>query len=198
MIAIEISSYGSPDVLRPVERPKPVPAAGDVLIEIEAAGVSRADVLQRQGKYPPPAGASDIPGLDAAGRIVAVGAGAGEWQVGDRVCALLTGGGYAEFCVVPAVQVLPIPDGWTAVEAATLPENLFTVYDNLITRASLKEGETVLIHGGTSGIGSMAVMLARAIGAVPYATAGSDEKSITRRRISSAPCNASLQSAASM
>jgi putative NAD(P)H quinone oxidoreductase, PIG3 family len=176
MIAIEISTYGSPDVLRPVERPKPVPAAGDVLIEIEAAGVSRADVLQRQGKYPPPAGASDIPGLDAAGRIVAVGAGAGEWQVGDRVCALLTGGGYAEFCVVPAVQVLPIPDGWTAVEAATLPENLFTVYDNLITRASLKEGETVLIHGGTSGIGSMAVMLARAIGAVPYATAGSDEK----------------------
>jgi NADPH:quinone reductase len=176
MIAREISTYGPPDVLRPVERPKPVPAAGDVLIEIEAAGVSRADVLQRQGKYPPPAGASDIPGLDAAGRIVAVGAGAGEWQVGDRVCALLTGGGYAEFCVVPAVQVLPIPDGWTAVEAATLPENLFTVYDNLITRASLKEGETVLIHGGTSGIGSMAVMLARAIGAVPYATAGSDEK----------------------
>ena len=176
MTAIEISSYGSPDVLRPVERPKPVPAAGDVLIEIEAAGVSRADVLQRQGKYPPPAGASDIPGLDAAGRIVAVGAGAGEWHVGDRVCALLTGGGYAEFCVVPAVQVLPIPDGWTAVEAATLPENLFTVYDNLITRASLKEGETVLIHGGTSGIGSTALMLARAIGAIPYATAGSDEK----------------------
>lgn len=176
MIAIEISTYGSPDVLKPVERPKPAPAAGDVLIEIEASGVSRADVLQRQGKYPPPAGAPDIPGLDVAGRIVAVGAGAGEWRVGDRVCALLTGGGYAEFCVAPAVQVLPIPEGWAAVEAAALPENLFTVYDNLITRAGLKEGETVLIHGGTSGIGSMAVMLARAIGAIPYATAGSDEK----------------------
>jgi putative PIG3 family NAD(P)H quinone oxidoreductase len=176
MMAIEISAYGSPDVLRRVERPKPAPAAGEVLIEIEAAGVSRADVFQRQGKYPPPAGASDIPGLDVAGRIAAVGAGAGEWRVGDRVCALLTGGGYAEFCVAPAVQVLPMPQGWTAVEAATLPENLFTVYDNLITRARLQSGEIVLIHGGTSGIGSTAIMLARAIGATPYATAGSNEK----------------------
>lgn len=176
MIAIEISVYGPPDVLRPVERPNPVPGAGEVLIEVEAAGVSRADVLQRQGKYPPPPGASDIPGLDVAGSIAAVGAGAGDWRVGDRVCALLTGGGYAEFCTVPSVQVLPIPEGWTAVEAATLPENLFTVYDNLITRARLKEGDLVLIHGGTSGIGSTAIMLARAIGAIPYATAGSDEK----------------------
>jgi putative PIG3 family NAD(P)H quinone oxidoreductase len=176
MIAIEISTYGSPDVLRPVERPKPTAAAGEVLIEVEASGVSRADVFQRKGKYPPPAGASDIPGLDVAGVIAAVGSGVGEWQVGDRVCALLTGGGYAESCVAQAVQVLPIPEGWTAVEAATLPENLFTVYDNLITRARLQEAETVLIHGGTSGIGSTAIMLARAIGAIPYATAGSDEK----------------------
>jgi putative PIG3 family NAD(P)H quinone oxidoreductase len=114
--------------------------------------------------------------LDVAGVIAAVGAGAGEWQVGDRVCAILAGGGYAEFCVAPAVQVLPIPPGWTAVEAATLPENLFTVYDNLITRARLQKAETVLIHGGSSGIGSTAIMLARAIGAIPYATAGSDEK----------------------
>jgi putative PIG3 family NAD(P)H quinone oxidoreductase len=176
MMAIEISAYGSPDVLKPVERPRPIPSEGEVLIEIEAAGVSRADVFQRQGKYPPPAGASDIPGLDVAGKIVATGPGAGEWQAGDRVCALLTGGGYAEFCVAPAVQVLPIPHGWSAIEAATLPENLFTVYDNLITRARLQEGETVLIHGGTSGIGSTAIMLACAIGAIPYATAGSDEK----------------------
>src|SRR6185312_9390745 len=123
-----------------------------------------------------PAGASDIPGLDVAGKIVATGPGAGEWQAGDRVCALLTGGGYAEFCVAPAVQVLPIPGGWSAIEAATLPENLFTVYDNLVTRASLRGGETVLIHGGSSGIGSMAIMLARAIGAIPIATAGTREK----------------------
>ena len=167
MLAIEISSYGEPDVLKLVERPKPEPRAGEILIKVDAAGVARADILQRQGKYPPPPGASDIPGLDAAGT---------NDSTGERVCAILSGGGYAEYCAVPAEQVLPIPAGWSAVEAATLPENLFTVYDNLVTRGNLKNGETVLIHGGASGIGSMAIMLARALGATPIATAGTDEK----------------------
>ncbi|MBV9156805.1 MAG: NAD(P)H-quinone oxidoreductase, partial [Acidobacteriaceae bacterium] len=156
--------------------PKPVPKENEVLIRVDAAGVARADALQRQGKYPPPPGASDIPGLDVAGRIDSVGNGVNRWRSGDEVCAILTGGGYAEFCAAPAVQVLPIPAGWSAVEAATLPENLFTVYDNLISRAGLKSGETVLIHGGTSGIGSTAIMLSRAWGAIPIATAGTAEK----------------------
>jgi putative PIG3 family NAD(P)H quinone oxidoreductase len=176
MLAIEISSYGPPDVLRLVERPKPEPLADELIIKIEAAGVSRADVLQCQGKYPPPPGASDIPGLDAAGTIDSVGANVSGWKEGERVCAILSGGAYAEYCAVPAVQILPIPDGWSAIEAATLPENLFTVYDNLVTRGGLRQGETVLIHGGTSGIGSMAIMLARALGAIPIATAGTNEK----------------------
>jgi putative PIG3 family NAD(P)H quinone oxidoreductase len=167
MIAIEISSFGGPEVLQAVERPKPEPAAGEVLIRVEAAGVAHADLMQRQGKYPPPPGASDIPGLDVAGVIE---------STGERVCAIITGGGYAEYCLAPAEQVLPIPNGWTAVEAATLPENLFTVYDNLITRAALRSGETVLIHGGTSGIGSMAIMLSRAWRATAIATAGTQEK----------------------
>jgi NADPH:quinone reductase len=176
MFAIEISSHGPPDVLRLIERPKPEPQPDEIVIQIEAAGVSRADIMQRQGKYPPPPGASDILGLDAAGTIHSLGANVHGWKEGDRVCAILSGGGYAEYCVVPAVQVLPIPAGWSAIEAATLPENLFTVYDNLVTRGNLAEGETVLIHGGTSGIGSMAIMLARALGAIPIATAGTPEK----------------------
>jgi NADPH:quinone reductase len=176
MIAIGISSFGGPDVLKAVERPKPVPKDDEVVIRVEAAGVARADVVQRQGKYPPPPGASDIPGLDVAGVIDSVGRGCQNWKPGDRVCAILTGGGYAEFCAAPAVQVLPIPEGWTSIEAATLPENMFTVYDNLITRAKLSRGETVLIHGGTSGIGSTAIMLSRAWDAIPIATAGSAKK----------------------
>jgi len=176
MLAIEIPSPGPSNVLRLVERPKPEPRADELIIEIEAAGVGRPDLLQRQGKYPPPPGASDILGLDAAGTVHSLGADVDNWKKGDRVCAILSGGGYAEYCAVPAVQVLPIPGGWSAIEAATLPENLFTVYDNLVTRASLREGETVLIHGGSSGIGSMAIMLARAIGAIPIATAGTREK----------------------
>ncbi len=176
MIAIEISSFGPPDVLKPVERAKPVAGNGEVVIRVEAAGIARADTLQRQGKYPPPPGASDIPGLDVAGTIDSLGPGVEGWRPGDRVCAILTGGGYAEFCAAPAVQVLPIPEGWTTIEAATLPENMFTVYDNLITRAGLVRGETVLIHGGTSGIGSTAIMLSRAWGAIPIATAGSQKK----------------------
>ncbi len=176
MIAIEISSFGPPDVLKPVERPKPLPGSGEVLIRVEAAGVARADILQREGKYPPPRGASDIPGLDVAGVVEATGEGVTGLKPGDRVCAILTGGGYAEFCTAPSSQVLPIPESWSAAEAATLPENLFTVYDNLVTRPGLKSNDHVLIHGGASGIGSMAIMVARAWGAVPIATAGSPEK----------------------
>ena len=176
MLAIEISTFGPPDVLKAVDRPTPVPKDDEVLIRVEAAGVARADLLQRQGKYPPPPGASDIPGLDVAGVLESVGASVQNWKPGDKICAILSGGGYAEFCVVPAVQVVPIPENWTADEAATLPENLFTVYDNLITRAGLRPGEQVLIHGGSSGIGTMAIMLSRAIGAKPIVTAGSQEK----------------------
>lgn len=176
MIAIEISSFGAPEVLQPVERPKPEAAAGELVIRVQAAGVSRADIMQRQGKYPPPPGASDIPGLDIAGTVDFVSGGVTAFKRGDAVCAIVSGGGYAEYCAVPSAQVLPVPEGWTAVEAATLPENLFTVFDNLITRAGLKQGETVLVHGGSSGIGTMAIMLARAWGAVVIATAGSAVK----------------------
>jgi NADPH:quinone reductase len=176
MIAIEISSFGEADVLRAVQRPDPEPRPGEILIRVRAAGVARADTMQRQGKYPPPPGASDIPGLDVAGSVERVGDGVSQFKAGDAVCAILSGGGYAELCVAPAEQVLPVPQGWTFTEAATLPENLFTVFDNLVTRAGLTSGESVLIHGGTSGIGSMAIMLARELGAVPFATAGTDQK----------------------
>ena len=176
MIAIEISSFGPPEVLRPADVAKPVAGPGDVVISVKAAGVARADTLQRQGKYPPPPGASEIPGLDVAGQIDSVGPGVTSWKPGDSVCAILSGGGYAEFCAVPAVQVLPLPQGWTFAEAVTLPENLFTVYDNLVTRAGLTSGETALIHGGASGIGSMALMVSRFLRAEAFATAGSDAK----------------------
>jgi len=176
MLAVEISSFGSPEVLKAVERPKPVPKDDEVVIRVEAAGVARADTLQRQGKYPPPPGAPDIPGLDVAGTIDSIGANVSHLQPGDPVCAILTGGGYAEYCVAPAVQALPVPAGWTTIEAGTLPENIFTVYDNLITRAGLTRGEIVLIHGGSSGIGSMAIMLSRAWGAIPIVTAGTASK----------------------
>lgn len=176
MTAIEISSFGGPELLRPAERPAPEPGPGEIVIRVEAAGVARADLYQRRGKYPPPPGASDIPGLDVAGTVSSVGSNVTRWRPGDRVCAILAGGGYAEFCAVPASQVLPIPEGWSAAEAATLPENLFTVYDNLITRAGLRRGEWALIHGGSSGIGSLAIMLSRLWGAIPIATAGSKEK----------------------
>jgi len=146
------------------------------MIAVEAAGVSHADVMQRQGRYPPTPGASEILGLEVAGSIAAVGKGVTQWQLGDGVCALTNGGGYAEYVAVPQGQALPIPPGWTAVEAASLPENAFTVYDNLVTRARLKSEEFVLVHGGTSGIGSMAIMFARALGAIPIATAGTAEK----------------------
>lgn len=168
MRAVEISAPGGPEVLRVVERPTPVPQAGEVLIAVKAAGMSHADVMQRQGKYPPPPGASDIPGLEVAGVIEATG---------ERVCALLTGGGYAEYVAVPREQVLPIPQNWSFIEAATLPENMFTVYDNVFTRAGLRAGESILVHGGSSGIGTTAIMLAKAFGAsFIAATAGTQEK----------------------
>lgn len=176
MRAVVFDSYGSPGVLHVAERPLPSPGPTEILIRVEAAGVSHADIMQRQGKYPPPPGASPILGLDVAGTVAAAGSEAGIFQPGDRVCALVNGGGYAEFCAVPAAQVLPVPENWSAIEAATLPENLFTVYDNVCSRARLKAGEIVLVHGGTSGIGSMAIMLARSLGATPYATAGTNEK----------------------
>jgi NADPH:quinone reductase len=176
MNVVEITRFGSPDVLAIKQREIPTPKDGEVLIQVEASGVSRPDVLQRRGHYPPPPGASDLPGLEVAGAIAASGPGVSEYKVGDRVCALLAGGGYAEYCVAPAGQVLPIPNGWSAQEAATLPENIFTVWENAFRRARLNAGDTILIQGGTSGIGSTAIMLAREFGATVIATAGSDQK----------------------
>jgi putative PIG3 family NAD(P)H quinone oxidoreductase len=175
--AIEITEPGGPEVLKPVTRPMPTPRAGEVLVEVAAAGVNRPDVLQRKGEYPPPPGASDIPGLEIAGRIVAVGLGVHRYRVGDAVCALVTGGGYATHCVAPEPQCLPVPKGFSMVAAAALPETFFTVWHNLFQRGGLKAGESVLIHGGSSGIGTTAIQLARVFGASQiFATAGSPEK----------------------
>jgi NADPH:quinone reductase len=179
MTAIEISTPGKPDVLRPVRRPLPRPAAGEVLIRVAAAGVNRPDCLQRRGLYPPPEGASDLPGLEVSGTIVATAddvATLGTVAVGDRVCALLTGGGYAQYCTAPAVQCLPIPEGLNFTQAAALPETFFTVWTNLFDRGRLTSGETVLIHGGASGIGTTAIQLARAFGSRVFATVGNNEK----------------------
>ena len=175
MTVVEIAGAGGPEVLRAATRPVPQPSNGEVLLRVEAAGVNRPDVMQRLGKYPPPPGASDIPGLEIAGTVVAVGSG-GRWRSGDRVCALVAGGGYAEYCVAPAVQCLPFPEGVNAVSAAAVPETFFTVWTNLFQRGKLHNGERVLIHGGTSGIGTTAIQLAHAFGAVVYATAGSQNK----------------------
>jgi NADPH2:quinone reductase len=179
MNAIEISSYGAPDVLRAVQRPDPVAGAGEVLIRVSAAGVNRPDVLQRKGLYPVPPGASDLPGLEVAGIIVAGDAAAMKqagFQLGERVCALVAGGGYAELCVAPIPQCLPAPKGLSDVEAASLPETFFTVWSNVFDRARLQSGETLLIQGGTSGIGVTAIQMAKAAGAMVIATAGSDDK----------------------
>ncbi|MBV9233984.1 MAG: NAD(P)H-quinone oxidoreductase [Candidatus Eremiobacteraeota bacterium] len=183
MKCVSAEHPGGPDVLRVVETALPEPSPDEVLIAVEAAGVSRADVMQRQGRYPPPPGASPILGLEVAGTIAATGSRVRRWSVGERVCALTNGGGYAEYVAVPDGQVLAAPEGWSAIESATLPENAFTVYDNLIERARLQRGETVLIHGGTSGIGSTAIMFARAVGARAVATAGSDDKCAACRRM---------------
>lgn len=176
MIAIEIRAPGGPEVLVPAERPLPVPATGEVLIKVAAAGVNRPDVFQRLGRYTPPPGASDIPGLEVAGIIEQLGPGVREWRVGDTVCALVTGGGYAEYCVAPAPQCLPVPRGLDLVSAAAIPETYFTVWHNVFERGRLQPNESLLVHGGTSGIGTTAIQLAHALGARVFATAGSDEK----------------------
>jgi NADPH2:quinone reductase len=179
MKAIEISSFGAPEVLRVAEREVPHPGEGEVLIRVRASGVNRPDVLQRKGAYPPPPGASDLPGLEVAGVIEAGDAAAlaeAGLAVGDRVCALVAGGGYAEYCVAPAAQCLPVPEGLDDVQAASLPETFFTVWSNVFDRGRLQAGETLLVQGGTSGIGVTAIQLGKAFGATVYATAGSDAK----------------------
>jgi len=183
MTAIEIAAPGGPEQLRAVQRPLPTPAEGEVLIRVAAAGVNRPDVMQRQGKYPPPPGASDIPGLEIAGEVVALGPGVSEPKPGERVTTLLSGGGYAAYAAAPAALCLPIPGNLSMIEAAALPETFFTVWDNLFTRGGLAEGESVLIHGGTSGIGTTAVQLAAARGARVFATAGSAEKARSCERL---------------
>lgn len=176
MKAVEISKPGGPEVLVSVDRPIPQPKAGEVLIKVSAAGINRPDVFQRKGAYPPPPGASDLPGLEVAGEIVGGDAQAGGFSIGDRVCALLPGGGYAEYCVAHVEQCLPIPAGLSDVEAAGLPETYFTVWTNVFDRGRLGSDETLLVHGGASGIGTTAVQLAKAMGNTVYATAGSDER----------------------
>ncbi len=176
MNAIEITQYGAPEVLQICERPIPTPTAGEVLIKVHAAGVNRPDVLQRTGNYPVPAGASDLPGLEVAGEIVGGDMSGSAFQLGDMVCALVQGGGYAEYCVAPAAQCLPIPKGLSALQAASLPETFFTVWSNVFDRARLVDGESLLVQGGTSGIGVTALQVASALGHRVFATAGSDEK----------------------
>ncbi len=180
---VSLREFGGADVMTIAETAAPQVRRGEVLIAVEAAGISRADVLQRRGLYPPPAGASPILGLGVAGTIAETGTGVTRWRRGERVCALCNGGGYAEGVAVPQGQVLPIPEGWSAVEAATLPENAFTVYDNLFTRARLRAGETLLVHGGSGGIGSTAIMFATALGSSVIATAGSEAKLRACRRL---------------
>jgi len=176
MKAVEISSPGGPEVLKCVERPMPQPGPGEVLIKVSAAGVNRPDVFQRAGSYPPPPGASDLPGLEVAGEIVGGDASAAGMAVGDKVCALVAGGGYAEYCVAPALQCLPIPKGLSDVEAAGLPETYFTVWSNVFDRGALSAGEALLVHGGASGIGTTAIQLAVAMGNTVYATVGNDDR----------------------
>lgn len=176
MRAIEITQPGKPEVLQPCERPLPELKAGEVLIRVHAAGINRPDVLQRMGHYPVPPGASDLPGLEVAGEIVDGELGDSGFKKGDMVCALVQGGGYAEYCAAPLAQCLPVPEGLSAVEAASLPETFFTVWTNVFDRAGLSEGETLLVQGGTSGIGVTAIQLATALGHRVFATASSDEK----------------------
>jgi len=176
MIAIEIRQPGGPEALVPAERPRPSIGPDDVLIKVAAAGVNRPDVLQRRGFYPPPAGASDIPGLEVAGTIEAIGVNVRTWREGAQVCALISGGGYAEYCAAPAPQCLPIPRGMDLVHAAAAPETTFTVWTNVFDRGRLQRGESILVHGGSSGIGTTAIQLAHALGARVFTTAGSAEK----------------------
>lgn len=183
MTVVETKGAGGPEVLVPGERPLPVPGDGEVLIRVEAAGVNRPDVLQRSGAYPPPPGASDLLGLEVAGEIVSLGSGTSRFAIGDRVCALVPGGGYAEYVKAPEPQVLPIPAGLSTLEAAALPETFFTVWTNVFDRGALQPGETLLVHGGTSGIGTTAILLGRAFGSTVIATAGSADKCAVIERL---------------
>jgi putative PIG3 family NAD(P)H quinone oxidoreductase len=176
MTAIEISTPGGPEVLKPSQRPVPAPAPGEVLLKVEYAGVNRPDVVQRKGLYPPPPGASDLPGLEISGTVVAVGEGVDAGEIGSRLCALVSGGGYAEYCVATFDQCLPVPAALSMAEAAALPETLFTVWHNVFERAYAVEGETILVHGGTSGIGTMAIKLGKLFGLTVIVTCGSDDK----------------------
>jgi NADPH2:quinone reductase len=176
MTVIEVPEPGGAEAMQAGSRPVPQPAAGEVLIEVAAAGVNRPDIVQRAGHYPPPPGATDLLGLEVSGIVVAVGEGVTEWSVGDAVCALTPGGGYAEYCVTPARHCLPVPDGYDMVQAAALPETCFTVWHNVFQRGKLQSGETFLVHGGSSGIGTIAIQLAKQFGARVITTAGSDEK----------------------
>jgi NADPH2:quinone reductase len=183
MQVVEITRPGGPEVLKPATRPVPQPRAGEVLIQVAAAGVNRPDCLQRAGAYAPPPGASDLPGLEVAGAVVRVGEGASEWKAGDRVCALTPGGGYAQYCVTPAAHCLPLPRGLDLIQAASLPETFFTVWINVFERARLAPGETLLVQGGASGIGVTAIQMARAFGHRVFATAGSAEKCAACERL---------------
>ena len=176
MTVIKAREPGGPEVLMPATRPAPEPGPGEVLIEVAAAGINRPDVLQRQGLYPPPKGASDLLGLEVAGKVVALGEGASRYQPGDLVCALVNGGGYAEFAVAPEGSTLPVPQGLSLAEAAALPETVFTVWHNVFERGGLERGEWLLVHGGASGIGTTAIQMATALGAKVMVTVGSDEK----------------------
>lgn len=176
MTAIGITSPGGPDVLVPEQRAVPQPGPGEILVKVAAAGVNRPDVMQRMGLYPPPKGAPDIPGLEIAGEIVALGAGVTRWKIGDTICALVIGGGYAEYCLAHESHALPLPAGYSMAEAAAIPETFFTVWHNVFERGALKSGETLLVHGGSSGIGTTAIQLARQFGARVIVTAGSDDK----------------------
>jgi NADPH2:quinone reductase len=182
MTAIGIKSPGGPEMLVPEERPVPAPGAGEILVKVAAAGVNRPDVMQRQGLYPPPPGAPDIPGLEIAGEVAALGAGVKRWKIGDKVMALVIGGGYAEYCLAHESHALPV-DGLSMIEAAAVPETFFTVWHNVFERGALKGGETLLVHGGTSGIGTTAIMLGKAFGARVIVTAGSEEKCEACRKL---------------
>ena len=186
MTVVEIAAPGGPEQLKPVKRAVPKPGDQEVLVRVAAAGVNRPDVMQRQGRYPPPAGASDLPGLEVAGEIVALGAGVSGLSIGDKVTALLAGGGYAEYAVAAAPLCLPVPNGISMVEAAAIPETFFTVWTNLFDRGRCKAGDNVLVHGGTSGIGTTAIQLAAAWGARVFATAGSDDKARACERLGAA------------
>lgn len=183
MRAIEIRQPGGPEVLTPTTRERPVPGETELLIKVSAAGVNRPDCLQRQGAYPPPAGASDIPGLEIAGEVAEIGSGVTRYKIGDQVCALVAGGGYAEYCKVDETNALPAPNALTMTEAAAIPETFFTVWHNVFQRGGLKSGETFLVHGGTSGIGTTAIQLAKAFGARVLATAGSEAKCAAMREL---------------